>query len=280
MQTRRDIILSGSLAVSGLGGGAAFAANNHSTTQGGYLPPQKSAQLLKKVRFDRATPIGAKFMQRFARWDATAHGKVDPSLCEALLEIPGATMKPAVYWHSKMAVDADGASEAVRKQSSGSSPLTSLKFADHTPLNAEIVPYFVAPFHDKRPDGAKLYPDGPWEDSGDSFVADMKLQLGNLGVVIFKDKIAGAIFADEGPAMKIGEASIRVHERIRKPPLPWIGDPANKKLKDASEDRDVLTLVFRDTLFDVNEFGKSRQAEMAAAIHDRALAAFKKFTAA
>jgi hypothetical protein len=118
-----------------------------------------------------------------------------------------------------MAVDADGATTPkVLAKSSGSQQNTSLMFKDNKhPVNAEIVPYFVLPAFD---DPKRVKPGRPWEGSRDRFAKDFGIALGALGVVIFADKITGAIFADEGPAMKIGEASIRTHELIRKPQRP------------------------------------------------------------
>lgn len=215
--TRRDVLIGGSLA---LGFTDAFA-DDAPRTPGGYAPPKASRTILQGVRFDHAQDVGPKYYDRFKRWDKTPRGRRDPNLCAALVEIPNGGKRAALYWDSKMAVDADGASPDVLKQSSGASKHTSLRFRNGAALNAEIVPYFVAPAIDRLPEGAEKYPNGPWEDSGDSFIEDLGLTPGNLGVVIFKDKIAGAIFADEGPAMKIGEASIRTHELIRRPPAPW-----------------------------------------------------------
>jgi hypothetical protein len=241
-------------------------------TPDGYEPPAKSQKLLAGVRFDRAIRVGEKYAKRFAKWDATKVGKNDPSLCRGLYQFPDNVL----FWESKMAVDADGATTpSVLKSSSGSQANTSLRFGDkkRTPVNAEIVPYFVVPTFDD-PKRAKL--GKPFEGSRDRFVDDFHLRLGNLGVVIFGGRITGAIFADEGPAMKIGEASIRVHELIRKSGAPWKGDPAKKILLDASEEKGVLYFVFNDTLFDIDTFGPAKQKKMAAAIRKAAMDRFDK----
>lgn len=281
MLTRRGIAQGASALVAAIGIDArqmpVFAAGKPSSgtqTPDGYSPPIKSRGLLKGVRFDRAARVGVKYTDRFKRWDDSQWSGKDPNLCKGMYEIPNGKKKSVLYWDAKMALDADGASEAVCKQSSGASKDTSYHFKDGTGLNAEIVPYFVAPTFD---DPAKVATGKPWEGSGDRFVDEFKLRAGNLGVVIFESKIAGAIFADEGPAMKIGEASIRVHELIRHPPLPWKGDPADKILIDASEDKNVLYLVFRDTFFDVDAYGADKQKPMAVDIQKQALAAFADF---
>jgi hypothetical protein len=244
------------------------------TTPDGYTPPAKSQNTVGNVPFDRANRVGQKYTDRFARWDKTPHGRSDPSLCKGLYQFPTGEL----FWESKMAVDADGATTpSVLASSSGSQEKTSYFFGNGTPVNAEIVPYFVVPTFD---DPKLARPGLPFEGSRDRFTSDFHLQHGNLGVVIFNGKITGAIFADEGPAMKIGEASIRVHELIRKPGAPWKGNPANKILLDASEESGVLYFVFPDTKFDINSFGPGKQDDMATAIQQAAMTRFGKLNAA
>jgi hypothetical protein len=256
-------------------GASAPASSATLITPDGYKPPAKSQTLLSGVPFNLAARVGDKYTARFKRWDGKKEGKNDPSLCPGLYQFPNNVL----FWESKMAVDADGATTpSVLKSSSGSQVNTSLCFSDkkRTPVNAEIVPYFVVPTFD---DPKRASPSRPFEGSRDRFTDDFNLKLGNLGVVIFGDKITGAIFADEGPAMKIGEASIRVHELIRKPGAPWKGDPAKKILLDASEEKGVLYFVFNDTLFDIDTFGPSKQDAMAAAIQKAAAERFAKMKA-
>lgn len=237
------------------------------STPVGYAPPAGSSDLLRGVPFDNASRVGKKYTDRFARWDAS--GTKDPNLCRGLYRFNDKTL----FWESKMAVDADGSPHAsVLKSSGGSNKHTSLPFKDGTPINPEIVPYFVVPTFD---DPKRVAKGKPFEGSRDSFVEDFKLRHGNLGIVIFKTKITGAIFADEGPAMKIGEASIRVHELIRKPPAPW-ADKDSLILKDASEDKGVLYFVFPDSLFDIDAFGPEKQTAMAKAIQEAARSRFEQ----
>ena len=72
--------------------------------------------------------------------------------------------------------------------------------------------------------------------------------LGDVAVVIFCNKIVAAICGDIGPAKKIGEGSIRVHEGLH-PPVP---DPCKRRdqngycqrILNASIPEDVLFFVF------------------------------------
>jgi len=244
------------------------------TTPDRYSPPVKSRGLLTGVPFDRATRAGQKYTDRFKRWDVTPKGRVDPSLCPGIYNFDGGV----VFFEAKMAIDADGSpTQSVLDSSGGANKHTSYEFPGSIGINAEVVPYYVVPTFD---DPARARPNVPFEGSGDRFVVDFGMKHGNLGVVIFEDRITGAIFADEGPAMKLGEASIRVHEIIRKPPAPWKGDPANKVLKDASEEKGVLYFIFTDTEFDINDFGVARQKEMADAIQTAAIVRFNQFKGA
>jgi hypothetical protein len=124
-------------------------------------------------------------------------------------------------------------------------------------------------------DPAKVKQGRPYEGSQDSFGRDFGLRHGNLGVVVYRDKTVGAIFADEGPAMRIGEASVRVHEMLRDPPAAWKGNPANKILLDASVPSGVLYFVFVDTVFDINQFLPNQQDELADAVQTAALDRFE-----
>lgn len=244
------------------------------TTPDGYAPPAKSRELVKGVPFNTAMRTGQKYTDRFNRWDQTPKGKVDPSLCPGIYKLGNAV----VFFEAKMAIDADGSpTPSVLASSGGANKHTSYEFPGNIGINAEIVPYFVVPAFD---DPTRAKPGVPFEGSRDKFVTDFGMKHGNLGVVIFESKITGAIFADEGPAMKIGEASIKVHELIRKPPAPWKGDPANKVLKDASEEKGVLYFIFTDTAFDINDFGVDKQQEMADAIQTAAMARFHQLSTA
>lgn len=227
------------------------------STPDGYRPPAASLGVLTGVPFDRAVRVGTKFTDRFLATDQTK-GRADPSRCKGLYNLPGNVL----FWESKMAIDADGSpTPSVLASSSGSNEHTSLEFAHQAAaINPEAVPYFVLP-------------------EGD-FVKEFGIKLGALGVVIFGDKIAGAIFADEGPPSKIGEASIRVHELVRGAAAPWKGDPANKIIRDVSVEQGVLYFVFPSTHFDIDEFGPARQTDMAAAIHAAAMAEFGRLKAA
>jgi hypothetical protein len=182
-----------------------------------------------------------------------------------------------------MAVDTDGATHIPGDTGTHQSQ-TSLMFKDGSGIDALTVPYFVVPSVDSigvDPEHRKKFPAGPWEDSGDSFESGFKIKLGNLGVIVFGATVTGALFADTGPGMKIGEASIRIHELVRGPSHPWQGNVPRQKLdpNDGASSK-VLYLIFRDAFVEIEKFGSSRQEELSNSIQASGRKAFQEFVAA
>jgi hypothetical protein len=219
--------------------GAIFDNNLKPIRTMSFSPPDDSLKQLAGVPFDEATDTAPEAKKRFDDFDETP-GNTDKSRCKALLKFPDGT----IFWSSKMAIDADGpAAGPGQRKGSELDPTpgddgkpegqddTSFHFPDDGGLPSETVPYIVLPH---IPNGKEpFHPD---------------LQLGDVAVVIFKDKITAAICGDIGPAKKIGEGSIRVHEALH-PPAP---DPCKRRdenghcqrILNASIDEDVLFFVF------------------------------------
>lgn len=105
----------------------------------------------------------------------------------------------------------------------------------------------------------------PLSKNGETFIEDMRLPLGDLAVVIYKNEIAPAIFADEGPVSRIGEGSIHLHELL---PVHSPGSNASHtRVFDSSVDGSVLVFVFPDSNIDsqltpVNAVEKIRAAAL------------------
>jgi len=150
----------------------------------------------------------------------------------------------AVFWSSKMAIDTDGpAAGPGRPNGKALDPAsgqndTSLHFANGGGLPAEIVPYIVLP---------QLKP-------GSNQTFNPEVAIGDIAIVIFKDKTAAAVCGDLGPFNKIGEASIRVHEGLQQQGCP---DPCSRRdangfcqrALNASVEQDVLYFVFPNSAF-------------------------------
>jgi Fungal chitosanase of glycosyl hydrolase group 75 len=201
-----------------------------------FTPPPASAGQCKGVPFEDAKNVAAENKAAFDAFDKTPMGKNDPSKCKALLAFPD---KAVIFWSSKMAIDADGpAAGPGRRPGSELDPGpgqddTKLHFSNGNGLPSETIPYIVLP--------------------GGSFRSNTGLAFGDVAVVIFKDKITAAICGDLGPAKKIGEGSIRVHEALHPPALdPCIrGDNGFcRRIHNVSIDADVLFFVFQDSALD------------------------------
>ncbi|MEY2563837.1 MAG: hypothetical protein QOH88_2030 [Verrucomicrobiota bacterium] len=201
-----------------------------------FTPPAASAAQCKGVPFEKAVDTARGNKALFHAFDETTAGKRDPSKCKALLAFPDAA---AIFWSSKLAIDADGPAAGPGRPSgsrldpgSGQDD-TSLHFSSGRGFPSETVPYIVLP--------------------GGSFRANTGLALGDVAIVIFKDKITAAICGDMGPTKKIGEGSIRVHEALHPPaPDPCIRDASGfcRRIHNVSIEEDVLFFVFPGSGFD------------------------------
>jgi hypothetical protein len=212
-----------------------------------FQPPAESQRQLAGINFALAVPFAIAAKQRFDAFDAT--GTKDPNKCKALLKFPN---DQAVFWSSKMAIDADGPSAGPGHLSgkqldhaSGQDATSLMPIGGQkNGLPSETVPYIVLP---------KLVPD---PDDPQTF--DPLLAVGDVAIVVFKEKIVAAICGDLGPCQKIGEASIRVHEmlqslsQVNPCPDPCIGRDANgygETARNSSVDEDVLFFVFPNSKF-------------------------------
>ena len=222
-----------------------------------FTPPAASAHLCQGVPFDKAANIAAENKAAFDDFDQTNAARSDPSNCKALLSLPDGT----IFWSSKMAIDADGpAVDEAHRSGSQMDPAsgqddTSYHYPDTgKALASEAVPYIVLP--------------------GGTFRKNTSLSLGDIAVVIYKDKLTAAICGDIGPMKKIGEASIRVHEDL----FPRAPDPCSlrdaqgfcRRILNASIEEDVLFFAFPDSSIDV---GLS-QATVESLVRQKALTLF------
>jgi Fungal chitosanase of glycosyl hydrolase group 75 len=237
-----------------------------------FEPPVASKRQLDGVPFDRAVEFASAARQRIEDKDRQV-GNRDPSKCKALLKFPDNGTNPgAVFWSSKMAIDADGPAAGPGRlkgteldPESGQND-TTLHFADGTGLPSEAVPYIVLP--QLAPHSAKAF--------------DPAVAIGDVAIVIFKDKVAAAICADLGPSDKIGEASIRVHEALQQPgcPDPCSERDANgfcRRARNSSVEQDVLYFVFPNSAFNKSELALET---INTKIKERAFALYNKLRGA
>ena len=202
-----------------------------------YTPPAGSLVHLKGVPFEDAEEIATEFKKKFDDFDETEDGQDDPSLCRAILRFPDDT----VFWDAKMAICADGpANPASGLDGEDLDPGNGV---DETAYNypgtqqsliAELVSYIVMP------------------KAG--FAAATGIAKGDVAIVIYKDKIAAAVLGEVGPAAKIGEGSIRLHEMLHPPAKdPCIQRHPTKRfckrVRNESIPERVLYFVFPGTKF-------------------------------
>ncbi len=220
-----------------------------------FSPPPASLGQLQGIPFGDADDGAFKALKAiFDAYDATPAAGSDPNKCKALLQFPGG----AVFWSSKMAIDADGpAVDADHRSGTQLDPDdgqddTKYHFPDDdAALASEAVPYIVLP--------------------GATFRSVTGLKMGDMAVVIYKDKISAAICGDLGPVKKIGEGSIRLHENFH-PPAP---DPCSlrdgngfcKRILNASIEEDVLFFVFPGSAIDTG----INQANVESLINEKAI---------
>lgn len=102
----------------------------------------------------------------------------------------GSNHTPATVWKTSAQVDTDGS--PLNYPSPPHNPKTSLMYGQQA-VNSEIVPYIVQPLYNKN-----------------------NVMLGDVGIMIdtTTGKSVYVIYADQGPAGKIGEASIAVHAAL------------------------------------------------------------------
>lgn len=212
-----------------------------------FVPPAASQRQVAGVPFDRANDFAPAAKRKFDLADQRP-GNKDPSKCKALLKFPDNAAGPgAVFWSSKMAIDADGpAAGPGHRKGTELDPDngrngTTFTFSKDDGLPAEAVPYIVLP---QRAVGSKQ----PF---------DPAVAIGDVAIVVFKDKITPAICGDLGPPTKIGEASIHVHEALQ----PACPDPCSRRdangfclrARNSSVEEDVLYFVFPNSTFDKGE---------------------------
>jgi hypothetical protein len=177
-------------------------------------------------------PVGAKHRERFTECDArnTCDGKrlscsKDRNRNTALLRLNSG----AIFFDAKMGLDADG-SPLSKARHGTDQPETSLRYPTQgsPSINADAVPFVVLP--------------------GGSFGDDLGLSAGDVVAVLHGAKRVFGVVADRGPACKLGEGSIQMHEMLGHRVCMQRDDGGNcVRLRNRSIEKDVLYFVFPGT---------------------------------
>ena len=207
--------------------------------QPAYKPPAASAGEVSGVDFKSSQSLVA-LQERFSTCDRTdiCDGtklkkpykcSSDPSRNTAILKLNG----DIIFYDGKMAIDADGS--ALSKARGGTNlPETSWHYP--TPpggsVDAEHVPYIVL---SKEFVAAKY----------GNLRQGVTIHTGDIAAVVYNGKTEYAIVADTGPACKIGEGSMRLHDELGNKACADVG--SNGICKTASNNgiaKDVMFFVF------------------------------------
>lgn len=123
-----------------------------------------------------------------------------------------------LVYQSELQLDTDGWPDGGSRGDLTWQPDTALEYAGGGYVNANTVPYFVLP--------------GNW-------FAQFGIKVGDLGAIVYQDKLAFAVFADTGPKGKLGEASLQLFRNVGQERLQLNGQVINRGMGGG-----VTTIVF------------------------------------
>ena len=165
-----------------------------------YTPPTESVAVLKDIQFNQAVPLDEAYRKEFERCDKENifNGEImkgfrkcsgDPNNVKALLKFPDET----VFFESKLSLDIDGSWKACNDPGlvdlcptsySWKGLVGNKKFVDSDKFPFVVIPATSPEFRNKT-----------------------GIAMGDLGVVVYKDKVVPVFVADGGPFNKLGEGS-------------------------------------------------------------------------
>ena len=214
-----------------------------SAAQQPYTPPPASSQVLARIPFRQPTPIDEVYRGEFVKCDRedVFEGQQmlrfrkcsnDPSRVKALLRFPNGT----VFFEAKWSLDIDGSWKACHDAGSTDQCHTWYKWKDQPAATANVdadkYPYVVIPIANVN--GS----DNP------EFRNKTGIVKGDLGVVVFKDRIVPIFVADGGPHNKMGEGSTALLKAIGEDRCKLWCDGHCEKFRDVSVPGGVLFFLF------------------------------------
>jgi hypothetical protein len=183
--------------------------------QASYTPPPESVNVLKDIPFNQAVPLDEAYRKEFENCDTrnTFQGlpvppnrscRSDPNKVKALLKFPDGT----IFYESKMSLDRDGSWIACKgNKRLGDLCATSLSWSNITKnpdrfIDSDNFAYIVNPLVNFNGKIDRTFQNKTGND------------LGDLGIVVYKDKVVPVFIVDNRPYNKLGEGSTKVHELI------------------------------------------------------------------
>ena len=214
-----------------------------SSAQQPYSPPPASAEVLARIPFQQATPVDEAYRAEFDKCDRenVFEGKTmrnsrrcstDPNRVKALLKFPNGT----VFFESKLSLDIDGSWKACNAAGATDQCHTWYKWKGLPEatrnVDADKYPYVVIPIANVNGSDNK------------KFRVKTGIAKGDLGVVVFKDRIVPVFVADGGPHNKMGEGSTALLKAIGEDRCKLWHDGHCEEFRDVSVPGGVLVFLF------------------------------------
>jgi hypothetical protein len=172
-----------------------------------YMPPVLSADAVRGIDFSKAKPVNEDYRQMYIKCDDTPVCEKDKNNLNALLKFPDGT----IFYESKMSLDLDGSwLSCTDKKGDADQCRTAYMWDDEYPSDAE--------YH-STDDKSVFYKNQAFVDADKIQYMVIPLdrqfrqltgaRVGDLGVVVYRDKAVPVFIADIGPGErgKIGEGS-------------------------------------------------------------------------
>lgn len=231
-----------------------------------YTPPAESESIVGKNFFKNAKPLDEQYRSQFDDCDKrnffngvdmtqfrfrncdTPDRKGDPNKLRALLKFSNGT----IFFESKMSIDIDGSWKACCEKP-GKTDLCATAYNFKPDIEGEaacdsykrekfvdpdIYPYIVIPT--TTPKGLPNR-----EKQAKEFRYRTKVGMGDVGIVIYKDKMIPVFVADGGPHNKMGEGSPALFKELGQT---WCREFNNEnrciKYRNSSLPKEVLYLIF------------------------------------
>jgi hypothetical protein len=208
-----------------------------------YSPPASSAQVLAGIKFENTTPVDESYRAEFDRCDAHDKFKTrrmtgfrkcsgDKNRVKALLKFPNG----AIFFESKLSLDIDGSWKACNSAGSTDQCPTWFKWRNQSGVAANVdadkYPYVAIPIA------------GLGGTNDPEFRDKTGVNKGDLGVVVFKDKVVPVFIADGGPHNKLGEGSTALLKAIGEDRCREWRDEHCQRIRDVSVAGGVLFFLF------------------------------------
>jgi hypothetical protein len=220
-----------------------FSAPHMAPTES-YSPPQASAGVLSEIDFANAVPVDEEYRGEFGRCDREnifrgvrmtgfSECSDDPNRVVALSRFPDGT----IFFESKLALDLDGSYKACNDP--GETDQCSTWYHWHglegpeSFVDSEKFPYVVIPISGNNGGGDREFR----EQTG--------VNKGDVGVVVYKDKVVPVFVADGGPGNKLGEGSAALFRELGEDRCRSMSaDGHCEDFRDVGIGREVLFFLF------------------------------------